>query len=81
MLMELQPDTIHQGELDLEGDHANERSQLMGTLDRLNDRYGRGTLKIASEGMAGDQRAWAMRQQLRTPHYTTRWADAPVAKA
>ncbi len=53
----------------------------MGTLDKLNDRYGRGTLKVASEGLAGDKRAWAMRQERRTPHYTTNLNEIPVAKA
>ena len=89
MLLELQDDTVHQGELALEGDHegeragerACERTVLMGTLDKLNDRYGRGTLMVASEGLKGVKRQWSMRQQLRTPHYTTNWNEMPVAKA
>ncbi|MBG6078246.1 Y-family DNA polymerase [Polaromonas sp. CG_9.11] len=81
MLMDLQADTMQQGELDLENDPADDRSKLMRTVDQLNDRYGRGTLKVASEGLAGDKRAWSMRQQLRTPHYTTDWKALPVAKA
>lgn len=48
-------DTAHQGELALKGDHEGERAGkradvrtgLMGTLDRLNDRYGRGTLMVS----------------------------------
>ena len=89
MLLELQDDTVHQGELALEGDHegeragerACERTVLMGTLDKLNDRYGRGTLMVASEGLKGVKRQWSMRQQLRTPHYTTNLNEMPVAKA
>ena len=81
MLLELQPETMFQGELALEPDEVQDRSALMGTLDNLNNRYGRGTLKVASEGLAGDKRAWAMRQQRRTPHYTTSWHDVPVARA
>ena len=82
MLLDLQLDNVYQGELALEGDASSpHRLALMGTLDRLNDRFGRGTLKLASEGLAGDQRAWAMRQALRTPHYTTDWNDMPIARA
>lgn len=40
-----------------------------------------GTLKVASEGRAGDKRAWSMRQPRRTPHYTTSWTEMPVARA
>lgn len=47
---------MHQVELALKPDNAADRSALMSTLDRLNDRYGRGTLKVASEGLAGDKR-------------------------
>ncbi len=81
MLLDLQADTFYQGELSLEPDEVHDRSKLMDTLDKLNDRYGRGTLKVASEGLAGDKRVWSMRQQLRTPHYTTNWDHMPVARA
>ena len=72
MLLELQADTVHQRELALEADEADDRSALMGTLDQLNDRYGGGTLKVSSQGLDGNKRAWSMRQQLRTPHYDTK---------
>jgi len=80
MLLDLQDGTIEQGELDLE-DEPIARGDLMGTLDKLNDRYGRGTVLLASAGLEGKQRSWAMRQNLLTPQYTTRWADLPVARA
>lgn len=35
----------------------------------------------ASAGLAGDKRAWAMKQERRTPGYTTCWDDMPVARA
>jgi DNA polymerase V len=56
-------------------------SRLMATLDRLNDRYGRGTVQLASADVGGAARSWAMKQQWRTPQYTTRWDDLPVARA
>jgi len=81
MLLDLQPDTVQQGELALEEDDAIDRGRLMSTLDGLNQRYGRGTMLMASAGLAGDNRAWSMKQERRTPGYTTCWADMPVARA
>ena len=40
MLLDLQDGSVEQRELDLEDEPAA-RGQLMGTMDRLNDRYGR----------------------------------------
>ena len=80
MLLDLQDGHIEQHELDLEPEPAA-RGHLMSTLDKLNDRYGRGTVLLASAGLAGKDRAWAMRQQLLTPQYTTRWDSLPVARA
>ena len=84
MLMDLQLDTIVQGELDL-GDEPAEstdrpKHRLMSALDSLNDRYGKGTLLMASSGLKGDKRSWAMRQERRTPRYTTSWDELPVAR-
>ena len=87
MLLDLQSDTISQGELDLgcESDEhkgqGSDREQLMAAMDGLNPRYGRGTLKMASSGLAGKKRVWSMKQQHRTPGYTTCLADMPVAMA
>ena len=57
------------------------RAGLMGAIDRLNDRYGRGAVVMGSAGLAGDDRRWVMRQKRKTPDYTTRWTDMPVARA
>ena len=40
-----------------------------------------GTVLLASAGLEGKKRSWAMRQNLLTPQYTTRWDELPVAKA
>ena len=82
MLMDLQPDTRQHGELALEDDAEEpDRGRLMVALDTLNQRYGRGTVLMASAGLAGDRRAWSMKQERRTPGYTTCWADIAVARA
>ena len=80
MLLDLQDGSIVQGELDLEPE-APARGHLMGALDKLNDRFGRGTWVMASAGTKGPQRDFEMQQNLLTPQYTTCWADLPVAKA
>ena len=81
MLLDLQPDSVQQGELDLQDDKVLHRGRLMTALDELNQRYGRGTVLMASAGLAGDRLAWAMKQERRTPGYTTCWADLPVVRA
>ena len=53
----------------------------MRAVDTLNDRYGRHTLSIASGGVAGDKRRFSMKRERKTPEYTTRWEDMPVAQA
>lgn len=75
MLLDLQSDTIQQQELDLdeaisvEAGPAKDRGRLMTMLDDLNARYGKGTVLMASAGLAGDQREWVMKQERRTPGY------------
>jgi DNA polymerase V len=81
MLLDLQSDTLAQKELDLEDDDEADRGQLMTALDGINRRFGKGTMKLASAGLAGDRRAWSMKQERRTPGYTTCVADMPVARA
>jgi DNA polymerase V len=81
MLVDLQPDSVQQQELDLEGDCESDKTRLMSALDTINQRYGKGTMKIASAGLDGDRRVWSMRQERRTPGYTTCVADMPVARA
>lgn len=81
MLIDLQPDTVNQGELDLQRDEAPDRSRLMQTIDSLNQRFGKGAVLVASAGLAGDRRAWVMKQERRTPAYTTCWTDLAIARA
>ncbi len=88
MLVELQPDTVRQGELDIFDDRAEphfavsrDRSKLMSTMDRLNGRYGRGSVQLGSSSLAPGSRAWSMKADRRTPRYTTVWAEMPVVRA
>ena len=81
MLLDLQDASYQQIELDLEDDQAPNRSRLMTALDTVNQRFGKGALHMASAGMAGDKRIWSMKQERRTPGYTTRWADILEVRA
>lgn len=80
MLLDLQPDAIAQGELALD-DAPVDRGALMTALDALNRRYGNGTVAVGSAGAARAQRGWTMKQDRRTPAYTTSWADMPCVRA
>ena len=83
MLLDIGPASTVQLELDLESDDPapNARPRLMDALDSVNDRFGRGTLKLASAGLGAAPRNWKMKQERRTPAYTTRWEDMPVVRA
>lgn len=79
MLMDLRPKGLAQGDLfDAAPPSANARRDvLMLTLDRVNTKWGRGTLGIASAGLQGD-RAWGMQRGNLSPAYTTKWSDLRV---
>jgi len=81
ILLDLQSDTVQQGELNLEDNSTPDSSRLMSALDGLNQRYGRGTVLMASAGLAGDNSIWSMQQARRTPGYTTCWNDMATARA
>jgi len=80
MLMELSDAKTSQPDL---FSHASEQDRQksqrrMETLDRINRKMGRGTLRLAAEGF---QHAWKIRTDYPSPRYTTRWAELPVAYA
>jgi len=50
---------------------------LMAALDHVNDRFGKKTVVLASEGM---KRPWQLRSDHRSPRYTTRLAELPVVR-
>ncbi len=89
MLLDIGSSDTEQFELELDANDGSStsvrapeaRPRLMATLDLVNERYGRGTLKLASAGIGIAPRNWTMKQELRTPAYTTRWEDMPVVRA
>jgi DNA polymerase V len=56
------------------------RTEAMRVLDRINAKWGRGTLGVGSAGLAAP-RHWSMRRDLLSPCYTTRWRELPIARA
>ena len=52
--------------------------RLMAAMDAVNSGMGRGTIR---PGMASATKGWGMRQESRTPAYTTQFADVPVVRA
>ncbi|WP_179381283.1 Y-family DNA polymerase [Jannaschia marina] len=50
---------------------------LMAALDQVNDRFGKKTMVLGSEGM---KRSWQLRADHRSPRYTTRIEDLPVVR-
>jgi len=72
MLMELREAGHEQGMLFDEP--APDRPKLMDVIDRANGRWGRGTLRLASEGV---EKAWHMKRGNLSPAWTTDWTQLP----
>ncbi|RBQ11302.1 Y-family DNA polymerase [Pedobacter miscanthi] len=54
-------------------DHDNgKKDTVSAVLDKLNLAYGRGTLRMASEGY---EKKWRLKHEYLSKGYTTRWAD------
>ena len=72
MLMDL----VREGgqQLDLLGySRDDEKSRvLMDTMDKVNKKYARGTIRLASEGI---NKAWAMNRDFKSPNYTGDWNE------
>lgn len=46
----------------------------MAIFDKINDKYGRNTIRLPAEGF---RKLWAMHAEKKLPAYTTRWSDLP----
>jgi DNA polymerase V len=76
MLSGIVPDTTIQGNLFVE-EKVNNNRLLMSMLDNVNFAMRGDIVKFAASGTARD---WKMRQELRSPRYTTRWEEMFVVK-
>ncbi len=78
MLSEITPTTHMQMDMWEPAHQPNER--LMGALDELNKRYGRGTVTVSTQGTYLDKQSgqnWHMKQTRKSPNYTTNWHEVP----
>ncbi len=74
LLNDLVPEAGQQRDLffdESDSSHA-QNAKLMGVLDAINQRYGRQTLKLGSEGFKAP---WQMQQNFKSPGYTTNWDE------
>ncbi len=72
LLLELSPETEVMPSLF--DDRPSDSSPLMNAIDRVNYRFGRGSVGL---GLSNKSAKWRMRQERLSPRYTTRWADIP----
>ncbi len=73
MLSEISPVTRRQADM-LEPETTS-NANLMQALDSLNQRYGRGTVKVSTQGAF---KGWQMLQERKSPNYTTAWDEVPM---
>jgi DNA polymerase V len=52
----------------------------MAAVDAVNREHGAETIGLAAAGLP-EERTWTMKRQTRSPRYTTRWDELPVAQA
>jgi len=73
------PNGMQQLSLFQDDSNDNPKSErLMTVLDAINNAHGRHSIRYSSQGLSS---RWQMRQQLRSPAYTTRWECLPDAIA
>lgn len=78
-LLDIRPRTNQQFGLFVPDDVLRSRNEkLMGTLDAINGRYGRGVLRLAAEGT---EKPWQMRRGNLSPRYTTEWSGLAKVRA
>ena len=77
MLSELVPAQGVQTDLFSQVQATPKSAALMSTMDSINKKMGKESIKLASEGF---KRPWKMRQQNKSPSYTTIWEDLAKVK-
>ena len=71
--VELESNDFHQPDLFVPKDNPI----IMDCYSKINARFGKGSLKIATESR---EEKFSMRREFLSPRYTTRWSDIPVIK-
>jgi DNA polymerase V len=71
------PETVIQGNLFAQAPDNTKARALMEAIDNINFSMRGDILKFAASGTT---RNWKMRQEMRSPRYTTRWEELPLLK-
>lgn len=75
MLMELVPSGGQQTDLFGFTLDDSKSAKLMSAVDSINEKYSKGTIKLASEGV---HKAWVMKRGMKSPNFTGDWNELPV---
>jgi DNA polymerase V len=78
MLGEIRPRSMSQASLFAETGNTQRSDQLMAVMDRVNARWGRGTMRVAAEHA---EHPWQMKRGHMSPRYTTDWDGLPKVLA
>jgi DNA polymerase V len=76
ILMEIGPSALQQGDLFCAPPDPR-RASLMQTMDAINRHFGSSGIKLGAEGLSKN---WSMRQDQRSPCWTTRWNELLAVK-
>lgn len=77
MLSDIRPRSMAQASL-FAPESGGKSERLMAAMDAINGRWGRGTMRVAAEGV---DKAWRMKRGKLSPRYTTEWAELPPVRA
>lgn len=77
VLLDIAPDSARQLDF-FSALLPKQNNTAMQAMDKINRKYGKGTIHLAAEGF---KKAWLARSNKKSPHYTTQWKELPVAKA
>jgi len=77
MMLETLPGNLLQNDLFGFSDNDPKSQALMSVMDSINQKYSRGTIKLASEG---EIKPWQMRRSFKSPNYTGDWGEVLKVK-
>lgn len=79
MLSGIQPEGVSQGSLfDSPSSTNTKAGNLMALMDGINQKWGRGAIRLAAERR---HHPWQMRRDRMSPRYTTSWDELPLVNA
>jgi len=76
MLSDISPANIIQGDLFAVAPTLPKPAKLMSVLDQINLKMGKGSLKLASDGIG---QGWKMKTENKSPAYLSDWKELPSA--